>query len=372
MLRSTYAVIHFNAIDHNIRTARKKLSPNVKLLAVIKANAYGHGLCEIGEHLDQNNNVDMFGVALCEEGIRLRNAGVRKPILILGVTDKDHFDSVVEYDLIPAVFTAEHINQLSAAAARHKRQAKAHLKIDTGMHRIGVCSSSELGAVLDALDRNPNVLLDGVFTHFAKSEEDPQFTAEQASRFKESVELIHSRGLFPTVHAANSGAILNAAELYSFDMVRLGISMYGYHPDGVSTDKSGLIPALSLVSHISHLKHLGPGMGISYGQKYVTSRNTSVATIPIGYGDGYKRCLSSRSFVLIGGRRCPQIGAICMDQIMVDVTEVPDVHVGDEVILIGSQGTEHITADELASFAGTISYEILLSISERVPRVYLD
>lgn len=372
MLRSTYAVIHFDAIDHNIQTARKNLPPNVKLLAVIKANAYGHGLCDVGMHLDQNDDVDMFGVALCEEGIRLRNTGVKKPILILGVTDKAHFDSVVEYDLIPAVFTAEHISQLSAAAARQKKHAKAHLKIDTGMHRIGVCSLSELEAVLDAFDSNTNVLLDGVFTHFAKSEEDPQFTAEQASHFKDTIALIHQRGFFPIVHAANSGAILNAAEQYSFDMVRLGISMYGYHPDGVSTGSSGLIPALSLISHISHLKRLGPGMGISYGQKYVTTKETAVATVPIGYGDGYKRCLSSKSDVLIGGRRCPQIGAICMDQLMVDVTEVPDARVGDEVVLIGSQNAESILADELAFLAGTISYEILLSISERVPRIYPD
>ena len=372
MLRSTYAVVHFNAIDHNIRIAKKKLSPNVKLLAVIKANAYGHGLCEIGKHLDQNNDVDMFGVALCEEGIRLRNAGVKKPILILGVTDEAHFDSVVEYDLIPAVFTSEQVKQFSTSAVRQKKQAKAHLKIDTGMHRIGVCSSDELEAVLNAFDNCPSVLLDGVFTHFAKSEEDSKFTAQQASRFNEFVALIHSHGFFPIVHAANSGAILNAAEQYSFDMVRLGISMYGYHPDGVSTSSSGLVPALSLVSHISHLKQLGPGMGISYGQKYVTSKDTAVATVPIGYGDGYKRCLSSKSFVLIGGHRCPQIGSICMDQLMVDVTGIPDVRIGDEVILIGSQGAEAITADELALLAGTMSYEILLSISERVPRVYPD
>lgn len=372
MLRSTYAVVHLSAIDHNIRTARENLSPEVKLLAVIKANAYGHGLCEVGMHLDLNDDVAMFGVALCEEGMRLRDAGVKKPILILGVTDESHFGPVVEYDLIPAVFTAEHIRQLSAAADQLGVKAKAHLKIDTGMHRIGVCSPDELDNVLDAIESCPNVFLDGVFTHFAKSEEDAAFTAHQAARFEEAVARIRKRGLNPTVHAANSGAILGAAEKYSYNMVRLGIAMYGYHPDGVSTKDTGLKPALSLVSHISHLKQLASGMGVSYGQKYVTSKETAVATIPIGYGDGYKRCLSSKSSVLVGGVRCPQIGSICMDQIMADVTNVPDARVGDEVILIGSQGEESVTADELASLAGTISYEILLSISERVPRVYLD
>ena len=372
MLRSTYAIVHLSAIDHNIRMARKNLSPDTKLLAVIKANAYGHGLCEVGKHLDLNDDVSMFGVALCEEGMRLRDAGVTKPILILGVTDEFHFGSVADYDLIPAVFTAEQVRQFSDAANRKGKSVKAHLKIDTGMHRIGVCSSEELGTVLDAFESCPNVLLDGVFTHFAKSEEDPLFTSLQADRFDRAVTEIRRRGFCPTVHAANSGAILNASGLYSYDMVRLGIAMYGYHPDGISTKSSGLMPALSLVSHISHLKHLAPGMGISYGQRYVTSRETAVATIPIGYGDGYKRCLSSKSCVLVGGVRCPQIGSICMDQIMADVTDVNDVRVGDKVILIGSQGSESVTADELAALAGTISYEILLSISDRVPRVYRD
>ena len=369
MLRSTYAVVNAAAIDNNIELAMSAIRPGTKLLAVIKANAYGHGLCAVGTHLDPNPNVSMFGVALCEEGVLLREADVKKPILILGVTDREHFEAVARHDLIPAVFTPEHVFALSAAAGQCGRVCEAHIKIDTGMHRIGVTDEAMLEAVLDAFAACPNVRLSGMFTHFAKSENDPAFTALQASRFDRAIALVRARGFSPLVHAANSGAILCAGS-YDYDMVRLGIAMYGCHPDGVSTRSSGLEPAMSLVSHISNLKTLAPGEGVSYGQKFVTERETVVATLPIGYGDGYKRALTGKAFILIGGKRCPQIGTICMDQLMVDVTDVPGVRLGDEAVLLGRQGDEEISADELAALAGTISYEILLSISDRVPRVY--
>ena len=367
MLRSTYAVVHLDAIEHNISYIKNNLPKSTDLLAVIKANAYGHGLCEVGTLLDQNPDVAMFGVAICEEGVRLRDAGVKKPILILGVTDPEHFDAVVEYDLIPAVFTKEQVSLAENSARAHNKTVSVHIKIDSGMHRIGVPSLDSLEELLDVFDSVQNVRLAGVFTHFAKSESDPAFTALQAERFDQAVAKIHQRGYRPVVHAANSAAILSGSR-YSYDMVRLGISMYGYYPDGVSS--GALSPAMSFVTHISNLQNLPAGEGISYGQKYVTTRPTTVATLPVGYGDGYKRCLSGKADVLIGGIRCRQIGTICMDQIMVDVTNLPSVHLGDEAVLIGSQGSESITADELAEKADTISYEILLSISERVPRIY--
>ena len=369
MLRSTYAIVHLDAIDDNIRLARSRIRPDTKLLAVIKANAYGHGLVAVGTHLDKNPDVAMFGVALCEEGVSLREHGVQKPILILGVTDDAHFDAVVQNELTPAVFSPEHVYALAAACRRTGKSASAHLKIDTGMHRIGVIDEQMLSDLLDAFDACPMVTLSGIFTHFAKSENDPAFTALQAERFDRAVALTKARGYSPIVHAANSGAILGQTD-YSYDMVRLGIAMYGCHPDGVSTRESGLKPAMSLVTHISNLKKLPAGEGISYGQKFVTVRDTVVATLPIGYGDGYKRCLTGKTDVLIGGKRCPQIGTICMDQLMVDVTDVPDAAIGDEAILLGTQGDEMILADDLADLCGTISYEILLSISERVPRIY--
>lgn len=369
MLRSTYAVIHLPALLKNIRLVRRRLKPETKFLAVIKANAYGHGITEVGKYLEQSGLVDMFGVAIPEEGVRLRLEGVTLPILILGVTDPDHVPAVVAKDLTPAVFTPELVRLIDRYAKQAGKVAPVHVKLDTGMRRIGVTDEIALSALLDAFDECPNVRMDGVFTHFAKSESDPVFTYRQAQRFDAFVEQIHARGFTPTVHAANSGAALDYSAL-QYDMIRFGISLYGCHPDPKRTEGSGLSPVMSLYTHISNLKTVPAGEGVSYGLRYVTSRPTKIATLPIGYGDGYKRCLTGKADVLIGGMRCPQVGTICMDQMMVDVSDVPGVQVGDEAVLLGRQGNERITADELAERADTISYEILLSIGDRVPRIY--
>ena len=369
MLRSTYAVVHLPALLKNIRRAKRNLKPETKFVAVIKANAYGHGIVEVGRYLERSGLVDMLAIAIPEEGVRLREHGVTLPILILGVTDPEHVPSVVVNDLTPAVFSPEQVYALERYAKYAGKPAHAHLKLDTGMRRIGVLDMEQLDAVLDAFDACPHVEMTGVFTHFAKSESDPAFTSLQAQRFEAFVQRIHERGFSPVVHASNSAATLECPQ-YQYDMVRFGIALYGCHPDPRRTAQSGLSPVLSLYTHISNLKTLPAGEGVSYGLRYVTSHTTRIATLPIGYGDGYKRCLTGKADVLVGGVRCPQVGTICMDQMMVDVTDVPDVRIGDEVVLIGRQGGEEITADEIAEKAGTISYEILLSIGDRVPRVY--
>ncbi len=369
MLRSTYAVIHLPALLKNIRRAKRNLKPETKFLAVIKANAYGHGIVEVGRYLERTDAVDMLAVAIPEEGVQLREGSVKLPILILGVTDAAHNALVVSNDLTAAVFTPEQVYALEVCAKSIGRDALVHLKLDTGMRRIGVLDNAQLDAVLDAFDACPHVRMTGVFTHFAKSESDPAFTRLQAQRFEAFVARIRARGFRPVVHACNSAGTLDYPE-YQYDMVRFGIALYGCHPDPRRTECSGLTPVMSLYTHISNLKTLPAGEGVSYGLRYVTSHPTRIATLPIGYGDGYKRCLTGKADVLVGGVRCPQIGTICMDQMMVDVTDVPDVAVGDEVVLIGRQGREQITADELAALADTISYEILLSVSFRVPRLY--
>ena len=369
MLRHTYAVIHLPAMLKNIRYAKRRLKPETKFLAVIKSNAYGHGIVQCGRYLEKSGLVDMLAVAIPEEGMRLREHGVTLPILILGVTDPDHVTAIVANDLTPAVFTPEQVRAFERCAKAAGRDAHVHLKLDTGMHRIGVMNDEELDAVLDAFCECPHVHMTGAFTHFAKSESDPDFTELQAARFNAFVEKIHARGFTPTLHVANSGATLDFPDL-QYDMVRFGISLYGYHPDPKRSSTVGLSPVMSLITHISYLKALPAGEGVSYGLKYTTSRPTRIATLPIGYGDGYKRCLTGKADVLVGGIRCPQVGTICMDQMMIDVSEVPSVAIGDEVVLIGRQGSARITADEIAEKAGTISYEILLSISDRVPRVY--
>lgn len=369
MLRHTYAIIHLPALLKNIRYAKRRLKPETKFLAVIKSNAYGHGIVQVGRYLEQSGLVDMLAVAIPEEGIKLREHDVSLPILILGVTDIDHIPAVVTHNLTSAVFTPEQVYAFERWARAAGHDAHVHLKLDTGMRRIGVVDNNELDAILDAFDQCPHVKMTGVFTHFAKSESDKAFTKLQAQRFDAFVAHIRARGFTPTVHAANSGATLDFPEL-QYDMVRFGIALYGYHPDPGRSASVPLTPVMSLVTHISHLKTLPAGEGVSYGLKYTTSRLTRIATLPIGYGDGYKRCLTGKADVLVGGIRCPQVGTICMDQMMVDVTDVPGVAVGDEVVLIGRQGNQSITADEIADKAETISYEILLSISDRVPRVY--
>ena len=369
MLRSTHAVVNLPALLKNIRLAKRRLKPETKFMAVIKANAYGHGITVVGEYLEQSGLVDMLAVAIPEEGVRLRSAGVTLPILILGVTDPDHVPAVIGNDLISAVFMPEHVYAFERWAKAAGKSAHVHIKLDTGMHRIGVTDDQMLSDLLDAFDACPHVSMDGVFTHFAKSEADPAFTHLQAQRFDAFVAQIHARGYRPIVHAANSAATLDFPEL-QYDMVRFGIALYGYHPDAKRTEESGLTPVMSLITYISNLKTIPAGEGVSYGLKFIASRPTRVATLPIGYGDGYKRCLTGKADVLIGGIRCPQIGTICMDQMMVDVSEVPNVAIGDEAVLIGRQGNEKITADELAEKADTISYEILLSFLDRVPRVY--
>lgn len=371
MLRSTHAVIDLGAFAHNVRVARSKLRPETRLMCIIKANAYGHGIARVGRYLDALPEVYGFGVALTEEGVLLREAGVRKPILIIGATDPGHIAANVEYDLTTALFTVDTLQQLEQEAEDRCKRVPFHLKLDTGMRRIGIADAPALDAFLDAMDACRQVYLEGAFTHFAKSESDPAFTAAQAERFDAFVDRIRARGHAPIVHAANSAAILLHPEL-QYDMVRFGIALYGSHPDPALTVQTGLTAPMRLISSVTNVKRIEAGEGVSYGLRFVAGRPSVIATLPLGYGDGYKRCLSNRADVLVHGKRCPQVGTICMDQIMIDVTDVEGVRIGDEAVLLGSQGEETITADELAQKADTISYEILLSISERVPRVYQE
>ncbi len=370
MLRSTHVTVDLDAFLQNVRVARNKLLPETKLMCIIKANAYGHGIARVGTYLDTLPEVYGFGVAITEEGVVLREAGVRKPILVIGATDEAHMAASVAQDLTVTLFAVDALLQLERAAAAAGKRVPFHLKLDTGMRRIGIADASALDAFLDVLPTCGHVYLDGVFTHFAKSESDPAFTAVQAERFDRFVAHIRERGYAPTVHAANSAAILLHPEL-QYDMVRFGIALYGSHPNPALTKRSGLVAPMRFVTRISNVKTIEAGVGVSYGLRFVANRPSVIATLPVGYGDGYKRSLTNRSDVLIHGKRCPQVGTVCMDQIMVDVTGMANVSIGDEAVLIGRQGEETITADELAEKAGTISYEILLSISERVPRVYL-
>ncbi len=372
MIRNTQAQIDLSALDFNICQARKNLRPETKLLAVIKANAYGHGIIEVGQYLERKKTADYFAVAIVEEGIELRTSGITLPILVLGATDNDHMKAAVENDLSLTIFTVPSLLSLQAEAKRLGRTAKIHIKIDSGMHRIGIQSEAVLLDFLAALKSCPNVQVEGVFTHFAVADtSDKEFTDEQAARFMSMVELVKKAGYNPLVHCCNSGGIFQHSE-YQFDMVRLGISMYGCPVNERVAKLFPLRPLLSWKTKVTNLFTLKKGQGLSYGLRYIADRDIRVATLPVGYGDGYKRCLTNKAEVLIGGKRCKQIGTICMDQMMCLVSEVDDIKIGDEAVLIGTQAEEAITADEMALWADTISYEILLSISDRVPRIYKD
>ena len=368
-MRSTYASISLASIRHNITLIRSRLKPETRYLAVVKANAYGHGM-EAVANCALESGAAYLGVAFAEEGVRLRLAGITAPILLLGATDEDHMDDVIRHDLMPTVFTVETLQLLQTHAAKLNMTCRVHIKADTGMNRIGFTSEAAFTEAILLLKRCPNLVLDGLFTHFAVSElADTSFTLQQAERFRRYVEIARQNGLHPILHASNSAAALHIPEA-QFDMVRGGIAMYGCHPAGYTVEGIDLHPVLSWHAYITHIKTIPAGEGISYGLKFVTPCDMLVGTVAVGYGDGYKRCLSGKADVLVRGKRARQIGTICMDQMMIDLTNIPDAEVGDDVVLLGTQGNETITADELADKAGTISYEILLSVSERVPRVY--
>ena len=367
-MRPTIAEINLDNILHNISVLKKHIPDGTKFLAVIKANAYGHGLVDTALYLE--DHVDYFGVAITEEGIRLREAGIRKPILILGATLPDEFPSVVSYDLHPAIAAKESLAALNREAAKQGRICGYHFKIDTGMNRIGFIDLTDFREALELLAGYPCLKFAGMFTHFAVSETpDPSFTEQQASRFELFIREAHERGFDPIIHAANSGAIFYHPSVH-YDMVRGGISIYGYSPRGSADVVGELSPALTWKTHVSFVKEIHPGDTVSYGRRYTAESTRRIATLPVGYGDGYKRCLSGKGVVLINGKRAPLIGTICMDQMMCDITDIGEVSVGDEVVLLGRQGAEYISADEMADLAGTISYEILLSINSRVPRVF--
>lgn len=370
MLRSTHVTIRRDALRNNIELARRCLDPKTKLLAVIKANAYGHGIVEVGQYLQANRLADYLAVAIVEEGVKLRQNGVHLPILVLGATDDEHLSSAIENDLSLAIFTTHSLLALQAEAKRSNKQAKIHIKIDSGMHRIGIQTEQALCEFISVLATCPNILIEGIFTHFAMADtSDVEYTNMQAYKFHSMVRIVNAAGYNPIVHCCNSGGIFQHSQ-FQDDMVRLGISLYGCPINDKAHACHDLMPVLSWQTCVVNLFTLQAGQSLSYGLRYTTDRPIKVATLAVGYGDGYKRCLTNKAEVLIGGRRCKQIGTICMDQMMVDVSDVPDVAIGSEVVLIGTQGNETITADQIAEWAGTISYEILLSISERVPRIY--
>ncbi len=376
----TYAHIDLGALERNLDAIRHHVEYR-KILLPVKANAYGHGLIErtrsgavtapLVQWLQDKSAVDWLGVATVDEGVLLRAAGITCPILKLSPTQNHEVARAIEARLTLTVIDPVTIWAASAAAEALNQQVFVHLKVDTGMRRIG-CPPNLAARLAGLVEESPNLNLQGVFTHFAASEDpaEDDFTARQVAQFNEAcadIEEALSRGI-ELRHVANSGAVERHPETWG-DLVRPGILAYGY-PQSAETPIR-VDPVLSLVSHISFVKNVRAGETVSYGRTWVSGRDTRVATIPVGYGDGYARRLSNQGSVLIQGQRYPQIGTVCMDQIMVDLGPDSAIGVGEQVTLIGRDGSEFIGANDLGAIAGTISYEILCNIADRVARVYI-
>ncbi|MFZ5974300.1 MAG: alanine racemase [Bacillota bacterium] len=369
-IRRTHVVIDLDSFSQNVRNLKSCIGPKTLLMAVIKADGYGHGALEIA-HTALQSGADWLGVATPDEGGQLREAGITAPILVLSGAMEQGMNTVVKYDLRLTVFNIGGLWRLDEEAKRQGKHVKVHLKVDTGMNRVGVHKPKRLNDVLSRIEQCANLELEGVFTHFATSDDaDKTFTLLQNQRFQDTVRVMEEKGHTSLLmHAANSAAILDLPETH-YDMVRAGIAMYGCYPSAEVQKTVPLYPVMKWKTVILHVKKIPAGETVSYGRTFTTERDTFVATIPVGYGDGYKRLLSNRAHVLVRGEKAPVIGRVCMDQTMIDVTDIPDVLPGDEVVLLGRQGNESVTADQMAEWAETISYEILLSVSQRVPRVY--
>lgn len=375
----TWAEIDLDALSVNYQAIRARLQPGTKLCCVVKADAYGHGAICLATAL-QALGADFLAVSNIDEALQLRGAGIHIPLLILGYTPVDACGLLSAQDIAQCVYSTEYGKALSQAAAREGCDIAIHIKIDTGMNRLGLsCQRPEdcsiTAAAVNEICKLPNLVSEGIFTHFSVSDEGDQgtaYTLQQFSFFKKLLENLARLGLsFSYVHCSNSAAILDYP-LAQMNMVRAGIILYGLYPSADIAHRPALSPVLSLKSVISQIKTVSAGSDISYGRIYTTTSDTKIATIPIGYADGYPRILGNRGAeVLIKGKRCKILGRICMDQLMADVTGLEDLQIGQEVTLIGRSGEAFISADEIASYEDTINYEVVCDIGKRVPRVFI-
>ena len=371
--RRIRAEISLDAIDNNLDVMTGRITDGTKICAVIKADGYGHGATQIARHIEGRENIWGFACAACEEAVDLRKAGIKKPILLLGYTFPEAYEDGIRHDIRITVFTYEDAVRISDEAMRIGKKAIVHVAVDTGMSRIGFDVCPEAVDAVENISVLPGITIEGLFTHFARADETSFAPAEaQFAKYRKFLDKLKERGILPAVcHVSNSSALMRCPEA-NLDMVRAGITLYGLMPSHeVAGEMEGLEPVMRLVSHVSFVKTLPAGRAVSYGGTFVTERETRVATVPAGYADGYPRMLSGKAYVLVGGKRAPILGRVCMDQFMIDVTQIEDVKAGDEVVLIGRQGDEVITAEQLGDISGRFNYELVCNISKRVPRLYM-
>ena len=371
MLRPVWAEIDLDALAYNVSNI-KKLIGDKEMIAVVKADAYGHGAIDIVETL-QENGVSRLAVAVITEAIELRKAGVNIPIMILGYTPTDYGEELIKYDIEQTVYDLEYAKRLAEVAKKFNKKAKIHIAVDTGMGRIGFYPNEKSVDDVVEISKLKNIEIEGMFTHYATAdEEDQTYTHHQFELYNKFNSELENRGvIIPFKHTSNSGAIMDLPETY-LDGVRAGIILYGYYPsDEVNKEVLPLKPILTLKTKVCHVKKMDKDMYISYGRTFKTERESVIATIPIGYADGYSRSLSGKVKVIVNGKFASVVGRICMDQCMIDVTDIDDVKVGDEVILIGEDNGIQYNADDMAKDLGTINYEVLCMIKQRIPRLYI-
>lgn len=364
------ANINLDAIYGNVDRAKQLTGPETKMMAVVKADAYGHGAVPVAETLD--SLVDAYGVAILEEGVELRQAGITKPVLILGYTPKPLYEPMIRYDIAAAVFTWEMACEISETACRMGKKATIHIKLDTGMNRIGFLPNGENLEIIKKISALPGIFVEGCFTHFARMDERDKTAARmQFKRYCDFLSRMEQAGIrVPLKHASNSAGIIDMPEV-NLDMVRDGISIYGLYPSSqVDWERLPLTPAMEIKTKVSFVKTIKPGEQVGYGGTYTAARETRVATIPVGYADGYPRALSGKGRVLIHGQSAPILGRVCMDQFMVDVTDIPGAVQSDEVTLVGRDGTDEISVEEISGMAHSFPYEFVCDVGKRVPRVY--
>lgn len=369
-----WAEVDLKAIAHNIRELRRITNPKARFMAIVKANAYGHGIIEVARQ-SLENGAEALGVANIEEGIQLRKAGIDAPVLIFGYTSPVHAKKLIEFDLTQTVYSYETSRALSEAVAAYGKKIKVHIKVDTGMGRLGLLREITDSAVseVESISRLPMLELEGIYTHFATADKsDRYYAGKQFEIFMDFLNQLRIAGLeIPVTHAANSAAMINMPETH-LDMVRAGISIYGlYTSEEVDRSIIKLKPAMELKTKIIHLKKVPAGFKVSYGTTYETETPTTIATVSIGYADGLNRLLSSKGRMLVCGQSAPIVGRICMDLTMLDVGKIPEIAIGEEVVVFGKQGNASISVDEIASTINTINYEVVSTIMERVPRIYL-
>lgn len=368
-MHTTYATINLAALGHNLSRIQERLTPGSGVMAVVKANAYGHGAVETSRALVQQG-ISRLAVASVKEAVALREAGITADILVLVDLFDEQIPALLTHRLTPVITSQRLLPALAKATEAQNLSFPVHIKVDTGMGRLGL-SPDELPSLFDALPSWKSLRVEGLMTHLADSDgNDPRHAEQQLESFRQLLDQLRRRGVsVPLVHAANSAAIIRFPQSH-FSLARPGIMLYGYHTLPDSVPCPALRPVLSLRTTVMQVRTIQPGESVSYNRTFVAKRKTNIAVLPIGYADGYSRRLSNTGFVLIQGRRAPVVGLVCMDMTMVDVTDLAPVQVGDEVTLIGQQGKDAVWADEIAKWTGTIPYEVLCAIGPRVPRLY--